>query len=105
MPSLDDTLIALAHPTRRAILDRLSRGEQRVTDIAERFDCSLNTVSKHIRVLERARLVRRRHVGREHLLSRDEKPLDEVARWIDATRARWEAAFDRLEKALKEDGR
>ena len=102
MTSLDVTLNALAHPTRRAILERLSHGEARVTAIAEPFELSLNTISKHIRILERARLVRRRREGREHYLSSKRKPLDDVARWIDSTRARWDAAFDRLAKAVEE---
>ncbi len=68
--TLDHTLMALADPTRRAILQRLSRGETRVTELARPFAMSLNAVSKHIRVLERsAWLVRRRRVGREHWLS------------------------------------
>ena len=66
---LDHTLGALADPTRRAILLRLTEGEARVTDLAAPFDISLNSVSKHIRILERARLVKRRRVGREHFLS------------------------------------
>ncbi|HAQ36250.1 MAG TPA: transcriptional regulator, partial [Alphaproteobacteria bacterium] len=60
MPALDTTFNALSDPTRRAILDRLMRGEARVTELAEPFDMSLNAVSKHIRVLEDARLVTRR---------------------------------------------
>ena len=80
MPSdLDTTLAALADPTRRAILQRLSLGEARVTELARPFAMSLNSVSKHIRMLERARLVRRRRAGREHLLSFDPGPLDEAA--------------------------
>src|ERR671911_1962612 len=67
--NLDQTLMALADPTRRAILQRLSRGEARVTELARPFAISLNSVSKHIRVLERAKLVRRRRAGREHLMS------------------------------------
>lgn len=74
--NLDHTLTALADPRRRAILQRLSEGEARVTDVAEPFSISLNSVSKHIRVLERARLVRRRRVGREHFLSLNPAPLD-----------------------------
>jgi DNA-binding transcriptional ArsR family regulator len=104
MAGLDDTFTALAHPTRRAILERLARGETRVTDVAERFtDLSLNTISKHVRVLERARLVRRRKVGREHFLSQNRKPIDDVAKWIESTRTRWDAAFDRMAKALEEE--
>jgi DNA-binding transcriptional ArsR family regulator len=73
---LDHTLMALADPTRRAILQRLTRGDARVTELAKPFSMSLNSVSKHIRVLERARLVRRQRVGREHVLSFNRKPLD-----------------------------
>lgn len=103
--SLDDTLLALADPTRRAILQRLSRGEARVTEVARPFAMSLNAVSKHIRVLERARLVRRRRVGREHLLSYDPAPLDEAAAWIDAQRAFWSARLDALDAILGEEDR
>lgn len=98
---LDRALIALADPTRRAILSRLSRGEARVTELAEPFDISLNSVSKHIRVLERARLVRRRKRGREHILSIDPEPLDEVAEWIDRQRTLWTGRLDALEAALR----
>lgn len=98
---LDRTLTALADPTRRAILNRLSAGEARVTDLAHPFAISLNSVSKHIRVLERARLVRRRRVGREHIMSFNPKPLDEAAAWIDAQRAFWHARLDALEAALR----
>jgi len=101
--TLDETLGALADPTRRAILMRLSRGEARVTDLAAPFDISLNSVSKHIRILERARLVKRRRVGREHFLSRNPRPLDEAAAWIEALRNHWNDRIDRLEKALLEE--
>ena len=76
---LDNILGALADPTRRAILLRLSRGDARVTDLAAPFAISLNSVSKHIRILERARLIERRRVGREHVLSRNLRPLNEAA--------------------------
>ncbi len=99
---LDLTLTALADPTRRAILRRLSAGEARVTEVARPFAMSLNSVSKHVRVLERARLVRRRRVGREHLISFDPAPLDEAAGWIAAQRAFWTARLDDLERALRE---
>lgn len=99
---LDRTLHALADPTRRAIVQRLARGEARVTDVASPFTMSLNAVSKHIRVLERARLVRRRRVGREHLLSFDPRPLDEAAVWIERQRTFWNARLDALERVLDE---
>ena len=102
---LDATLAALADPTRRAILQRLSRGEARVTDLARPFAMSLNAVSKHIRMLERARLVRRRRVGREHLLSLDPAPLDQAAAWIDAQRATWTARLDALDVLLRDQDR
>lgn len=98
---LDDTLMALADPTRRAILQRLAGGEARVTDLARPFAMSLNAISKHIRVLERARLVRRRRAGREHLLSLDPAPLDEAAAWIETHRARWSAQLHALDAILQ----
>lgn len=104
-PQLDRTLIALADPTRRAILHRLSRGEARVTDVARPFAMSLAAVSKHVRVLERARLVRRRRAGREHLLSLDPKPLDEAAAWLDTQRATWTARLDALDAMLAAEDR
>jgi len=103
--NLDQTLTALADPTRRAILQRLSQGEARVTELAQPFAISLNSVSKHIRMLERARLVRRRRAGREHLLSLNPEPLDEAATWIAAQRALWTARLDALDALLRaEDG-
>jgi DNA-binding transcriptional ArsR family regulator len=98
---LDHTLVALADPTRRAILQRLAAGEARVTELARPFPISLNAVSKHIRTLERARLVRRRRVGREHLLSLDPAPLDAAAAWIAAQRADWTARLDALDALLR----
>jgi DNA-binding transcriptional ArsR family regulator len=98
--TLDDTLAALADPTRRAILQRLSAGDARVTELAEPFAMSLNAVSKHIRMLERARLVRRRRAGREHILSIQPAALDEAAAWINATRATWTARLDALDAIL-----
>ena len=97
----DDVLIALADDTRRTILQRLSQGERRVTELAEPFDISLNSVSKHIRILERAGLVRRRIAGRDHYLSLDQAPLAEVASWIDHHRRLWTRRLDALEAALR----
>ena len=99
--SLDDALIALADETRRAILQRLSKGEARVTELAAPFDISLNSVSKHIRILERAGMVKRRIAGREHFLSFDPQPLHEVATWIERHRALWTRRLDALEAALR----
>ena len=99
--ALDTTLAALADPTRRAILERLSNGESRVTELAQPFTMSLNAVSKHIRILERARLVRRRCVGREHFLSLNREPLDEAAAWIEVQRAIWTTRLDALADLLQ----
>lgn len=100
---LDETLAALADPTRRAILARLAQtGEARVTDVARPFAISLNSVSKHIRMLERANLVRRRVNGREHFLSLDPAPLDEAADWINDQRKLWAWRLGELEKVLKD---
>jgi DNA-binding transcriptional ArsR family regulator len=101
--TLDRTLLALADPTRRAILQRLSSGEARVTDVAQPFRMSLNAVSKHIQVLERAHLVRRRRVGRVHYISYRSEPLDAAAQWIEQTRHYWASRLDALEQLLRED--
>lgn len=99
--ALDHTLMALADPTRRAILQRLTQGEARVTELAKPFDMSLNAVSKHIQVLERAHLVKRRKVGREHFLAANPEPLDAAAAWIGKQRAFWSHRLDLLEQELK----
>ena len=100
---LDDTLIALADDTRRSILRRLASGEARVTEVAEPFDISLNSVSKHIRILERAGLVRRRVAGRDHFLALEPKPFDELTQWMLDTRQFWSSRLDLLEAALRAD--
>jgi DNA-binding transcriptional ArsR family regulator len=102
---LDATLVALADPTRRAILQRLSQGQARVTDLAAPFAISLNSVSKHIRMLERARLVRRRRQGREHVLSLNPRPVEEALTWMTTQRALWTARLEALDKLLQEQDR
>ena len=104
MEMLDDTLIALADPTRRAILARLAQGEARVTELAEPFAISLNSVSKHIRMLERAKLVNRRIAGRDHLLSFNPEPLDAAQAWIAEQKTLWAWRLDRLDDALNAQG-
>src|ERR1700740_1416248 len=83
---LDAVFAALADPTRRAIIERLSHGEARVTEIAEPFRMSLNAVSKHIRVLEESGVVERHRKGRDHILSINTRSLDEVDGWIERMR-------------------
>ena len=97
MTGLDTTLLAISDPTRRAILARLSRGPARVTDVAEPFAMSLAAVSKHVRVLERAGLVRRSRQGREHTLELDAAPLREVQAWVSHFESSWTERLDRLE--------
>ena len=89
---------ALSDPTRRAILERLTRGPTRVTDVAAPFDMSLNAVSKHIKVLEVARLVRRTRVGREHTIELDPAPLREITRWASDIERFWSERLDRVEQ-------
>jgi DNA-binding transcriptional ArsR family regulator len=99
---LDAVFAALADPTRRAIIERLSRREARVTEVAEPFHMSLNAVSKHIRVLEASGVVERRRKGRDHILSINTRSLDEVDGWIGRTRRYWEERLDAMERLLGE---
>ena len=100
--ALGQVLAAISDPTRRAIVDRLTRGPARVTDLAARFPMSLNAVSKHLKTLEQAGLVRRRRQGREHTLSLDPRPLEEVARWAHRYERFWSERLDRLETFFAE---
>ena len=102
---LDELFGAIADPTRRAILDRLARGEARVTEIAADFPISLNSVSKHLRMLERAGLVVRRVQGRDHNLSLNAAPLDAAAEWIEHHRQFWEVSLAALEQFVMRKAR
>lgn len=95
---LDGVFNALCDPTRRAILARLTGTDARVTDIAAEFPISLNSISKHIRMLERAGLVQRKISGRDHVLSLNAAPLSEAAQWIEHYRRFWEDRLAALEK-------
>ena len=99
---LDAVFIALADPTRRAIIERLSRSAARVTDVAEPFPMSLNAVSKHIRVLEASGVVERHRKGRDHMLSINPRSLDGVDGWIERMRRYWEERLDAMERLLLE---
>ncbi len=94
---LDGVFNALCDPTRRAILARLTDTDARVTDIAAQFPISLNSISKHIRMLERAGLVRRSVNGRDHLLSLNAEPLSGAAQWIEHYRRFWEGRLAALD--------
>jgi DNA-binding transcriptional ArsR family regulator len=86
---LDRVFFAVADPTRRAILARLAETDARITDLASAFPISLNSTSKHIRVLEGAELARRIVRGREHIVSLDAAPLAQAAGWIEHYRSFW----------------
>jgi DNA-binding transcriptional ArsR family regulator len=99
---LNAVFAALADPTRRAIIERLSRREARVTEVAEPFPMSLNAVSKHIRVLELSGVVERHRKGRDHILSINTRSLDEIDGWIARTRRYWDERLDAMERLLRE---
>lgn len=94
---LDGVFNALCDPTRRAILARLTDADARVTEIAGDFPISLNSISKHIRMLERAGLLKRSIVGRDHVLSLNAAPLAEAQAWIERYRRFWEGRLAALE--------
>jgi DNA-binding transcriptional ArsR family regulator len=99
---LDTTFAALADPTRRAILARLSQGEASVLDLAEPFDMSLPAISKHLKVLERAGLIVRGRDAQRRPCRLQAAPLKEVSDWAESYRRFWEESFDRLEDYLQE---
>jgi DNA-binding transcriptional ArsR family regulator len=99
--TLNHTFAALADPTRRRILAHLARGDRRVTDLARPHAMSLPAISKHLRVLEKAGLLRRRRYGRVHQMKLDAKPLKQAARWVEEYRKFWEGSLDRLAEYLE----
>ena len=98
---LNAIFAALSDPTRRGIMERLSKGETRVTDLAEPFDMSLAAVSKHVKVLERAGLVIRTKDGRVHNLNANPKPVQQARDWCAMYAAVWQEQFDALDELLK----
>ncbi|HLY30522.1 MAG TPA: metalloregulator ArsR/SmtB family transcription factor [Ktedonobacterales bacterium] len=92
---------ALADPTRRAILDRLTHGEASGTELARPFAISVPAISRHLRVLEEAELIRRRKDGRTHRFRLAALPLHEAATWLEHYRQFWEAQFDSLDAYLQ----
>jgi DNA-binding transcriptional ArsR family regulator len=100
--SLDRVFHALAHPARRVMLRRLAGGERNLTELAAPLRMSFPAASKHVRVLERARLVRRRVVGRDHLCRVEGKPLAQASGWLEEYRKVWEGNFQRLDDLLDE---
>jgi DNA-binding transcriptional ArsR family regulator len=107
--TLNRTFAALADPTRRRILAHLARGDQCVTHLAKPHAMSLPAVSKHLRVLEKAGLLRRRRYGRVHEMQLEAKPLKQAAEWVEKYHKFWEGSLDRLadylEKTTKQAGK
>jgi DNA-binding transcriptional ArsR family regulator len=101
-PALDRVFHALAHPARRAMLRRLADGERNLSELAAPLRMSFPAASKHVRVLERARLVRRRVVGRTHVCRIEGKPLAQATDWLENYRRIWDETFQRLDDLLDE---
>jgi len=99
---LSTTFAALADPTRRAILARLVAGEASVTELGEPFDMSLPAISKHLKVLERAGLIRRGRQAQWRPCALEARPLKDAAEWLEHYRLFWEQSLDRLEVHLRE---
>ena len=97
---LDRTFAALADPTRRAILTRLTKGQASVTELAKPFEMTLPAISKHLKVLERAGLIARGRQRQWRPARLDAGPLKEVAAWTERYRRFWEESYDRLDEYL-----
>jgi DNA-binding transcriptional ArsR family regulator len=100
--ALSVTFAALADPTRRAILARLSRGEASVTELAEPFAVTMPAISKHLKVLERAGLITRSRSAQWRPCRLDARPLADVADWVQRYQEFWEGSFDRLDDHLRQ---
>lgn len=98
---LDAIFMALADPTRRAILARLATGEASVKELAKPFDMTLPAVTKHLKVLERAGLISRAREAQWRPCRLEAKPLQEVADWVEQYRRYWDESLDRLEEYLR----
>ena len=94
----DRVTAAISDPTRRALIERLARGAANISDVAEPFSMSLTGFCKHVRVLERAGLVRRTRHGRNKTLALSPEPLHDVAQWLLRYEQFWNASLDRLEQ-------
>src|SRR5437763_12161731 len=99
---LDHVFRALAHPARRAILRRIAREEQSITELAAPFDMSLEAVSKHVQVLERARLLRRTRRGRVHRCRLGPAPLRDAAKVLAELAGLWNERLDALDRLLRQ---
>ena len=99
---LDNVLIAISHPSRRAIIGQLARGPARFTDIARPFDTALNAVTKHLKLLERAGLIERKKQGREVFISFRGEPLRQVAGWVHQYERFWNERLDQFQKYFED---
>lgn len=99
---LSSVFMALADPTRRAILTRLMAGDANVSELAEPFSISQPAISKHLKVLERAGLISRTRAATARLSHLEAAPMKEATMWMENYRQYWESSFDRLDAALKE---
>lgn len=102
MDALSTTFAALADPTRRAILSKLSSGEATVNELAEPFNISLPGISKHLKVLERAGLISRSRDAQWRPCALKPEVLKDAADWLEHYRKHWEESFDRLDNYLKQ---
>jgi DNA-binding transcriptional ArsR family regulator len=93
---LDKTFGALSDPTRRAMIQRLARGESTVTELAQPFDMSLPAISKHVRILEQAGILVRRKTGRTFHCRLQPRPLEDATQWVERHRMFWEKQLDSL---------
>lgn len=101
---LSEVLKAASDPTRRAILTLLAQeGPTRVTDLAAHYAMSLNSVSKHIKVLENARLVTRRTMGRTHLIEANMAPVNEIDQWFNQLRSIWDMRLETLDNLITKE--
>jgi DNA-binding transcriptional ArsR family regulator len=102
---LSDTFTALADPTRRAILGRLAEGDATVNQLAEPFPISVQAVSKHLKVLERAGLITRGRTAQLRPSRLQGAPLQDAFEWLETYRRFWEGSFDRLDERLRATGK
>ncbi len=102
MNQLTDVLAAVSHPTRRAIIERLSKGPARFLEVAEPFDTALNSVTKHLKLLERAGLIEREKRGREVYISFRAEPLQKVAEWTHEYERFWNQNLDKFQEHFRD---
>lgn len=102
LDQLSDTFQALADPTRRAILAKLTKGEASVQELAKPFKMSLPAISKHLKVLEKSHLIVRRSKAQQRLCKLETQPIKDAVEWLEHHRKLWEERLDRLDEYLKE---